>query len=231
MIMKRTLAALAIVLAPIAWAAPVERDAAGFPRPDRPVAAIVSPIWSNEAHRNAAGETGQVIRALKITKGMSVADIGAGSGYYMRALSNAVGDTGRVYAQDVMDEYVAKLRKKAAGRKNVTVILGAFDDPKLPARSVDIALMVHMYHEIEQPFGVLYRLAGSMKPGGVLGVVELVKATAMHGAPPGLLKCELEAVGYKQISKQELSGGVGYLAIFAAPAAPSAPAAIQPCKA
>ncbi|MFN9712169.1 MAG: SAM-dependent methyltransferase, partial [Alphaproteobacteria bacterium] len=95
---------------------PTVRDPAGFPAADRPVAGIVSPEWSSGPDRDAADESGQLIRALGIRKGMVVADIGAGSGYHTLRLSPAVGPQGLVYAEDIVEAYVAGLRREAERR-------------------------------------------------------------------------------------------------------------------
>ena len=141
--------------------------AAAFPKPARPVAAIVSPIWHDEDERDAAGESDQLIRLLGIKSGMTVADIGAGSGYYVVRLSPIVGASGRVIAEDVMPEYLPRLRKRVRGLglQNVTISLGEPHDPRLPADSVDVAILVHMYHEIAQPYALLYNLVPALKPG------------------------------------------------------------------
>jgi predicted methyltransferase len=83
-----------------------------FPKPDRPVANIVSPIWHNEKERDDAGEPRQLVRLLGIKSGMIIADIGAGSGYYVVRLSPIVGPTGRVIAEDVVPEYLQTLRNR-----------------------------------------------------------------------------------------------------------------------
>ena len=95
--------------------------AAAFPRPDRPVADIVSPIWHDEEERD--DEPGQLVRLLGIKSGMTVADIGAGSGYYVVRLSPIVGPTGKVFAEDVMPEYVRMLRNRVRdiGLQNVAI--------------------------------------------------------------------------------------------------------------
>src|SRR3954467_15580097 len=94
----------------------VVRDKAGFPLPDRPVAGIVSPIWSSGPDRDAVDESGQLIRALDIRAGMAVADIGAGSGYHTLRLSPVVGDTGVIYAEDIVESYISGLRREATAR-------------------------------------------------------------------------------------------------------------------
>ena len=115
--------------------------AAAFPNPDRPVANIVSPIWHNEKERDDAGEPRQLVRLLGIKSGMTVADIGAGSGYYVVRLSPIVGPHGRIIAEDVVPEYLRNLRSRvrALGLQNVVISLGEPHDPRLPADSLDIA--------------------------------------------------------------------------------------------
>ena len=206
----------------------------GFPAPDRPVADNVSSDWSSDPDRDAADESGQLIRGLGIKPGMAVADIGAGSGYHTLRLSPAVGRDGVVYAEDIVESYVSGLRREAArrGLKNVRTVVGNADDPKLPAHSVDRAVLVHMYHEIESPYALLWRLAPALRPGGRVGVIDVDRPTSGHGMPPALLKCEFEAVGYRQVSQAQLEGGVGYLAVFEAPAPGERPrpADIRPCR-
>jgi len=207
---------------------------AGFPAPDRPVAEIVSPIWASGPERDAADESGQLARGLGIRKGMAVADIGAGSGYHTLRLAPVVGPAGRIYAQDVTETYLADLRREVAKRKlsNVTLVLGKPDDAAIPPASVDRAILVHMYHEITQPYALLWNLAGSLKPGGKVGVVDLDRRPENHGTPPSLLRCEFEAVGYRQTGFRMLEGGVAYLAIFEPPAKGKlpAPGAIKACR-
>jgi SAM-dependent methyltransferase len=208
--------------------------AAAFPNPDRPVANIISPIWHDEKERDGAGEPGQLVRLLGIKSGMTVADIGAGSGYYVVRLSPIVGPHGRVIAEDVVPEYLRGLRSRVRdlGLQNVVVSLGEPHDPRLPADSLDIAILVHMYHEITQPYGLLYNLVPALKPGARVAIVDAYGPTSEHGTPPGLLRCELAAVGYREISLDRLTDSDAYLAIFAPPslASRTRPEAMVACK-
>src|SRR6516165_5553789 len=176
--------------------------ASAFPNPDRPVADIVSPIWHNEKERDAAGEPRQLVHLLSIKSGMTVADIGAGSGYYVVRLSPIVGPHGRIIAEDVVPEYLRGLRKRVRdlGLQNVAIGRGEPHDPRLPADSVDMAILVHMYHEIAQPYALLYNLIPALKLGARVGIVDAFKPTFEHGTLPSLLRCELSVVGYLQIS-------------------------------
>jgi predicted methyltransferase len=209
--------------------------ASAFPKPNRPVANIVSPIWHDEKERDDAGEPGQLERLLGIKSRMTVADIGVGSGYYTVRLSPIVGSNGRIIAEDIVPKYLQSLRKRVRNLRlqNVVISLGEPHDPKLPADSVDIAILVHMYHEIEQPYALLYNLVPALKPGARVGIVDAFAPTSQHGTPPSLLRCELAAVGYREISFDRLIGSDAYLAIFVPPSVASRtrPEAIVACKA
>jgi predicted methyltransferase len=206
--------------------------AAAFPKPDRPVASIVSDQFSEEHIRDAYGEAGRVMDLTGIREGMTVADVGAGNGYFTTRLSRRVGPQGRVLAQDIMPAYVARLkgRVEAERLENVSVSLGAPHDPKLPMAVADVALLVHMYHEVEQPFGLVWHLHGTLKPGGKLAIVDADRPTARHGTPPALLRCELAAVGYRQSEFHKLADGESYLAVFVAAEPRPLPADIRPCR-
>lgn len=233
--MIRIAALLTLVLAGPAFAAgplaPAGAPAGAFPRPDRPVAEIVAPRWSAEAERDKAGEFAQVAAGMGFKAGETVADIGAGSGYYVVRLSPLVGPAGRVLAEDVTPDYLAALERRVSGLANVTVVQGEPHDPRLATGSVDAAILVHMYHEITQPFGLLYNLAASMRPGGRVGIVDADDIPSRHGTPPALLRCELAAAGYRETGFHPLKGGA-YLAVFAAPTPEDRPKpeAIRPCR-
>jgi hypothetical protein len=136
-----------------------------------------------------------------------------------KSLAPIVGPHGRIIAEDVVLEYLRGLRNRvrALGLQNVTVSLGEPHDPRLPVNSLDVAILVHMYHEIAQPYGLLYNLAPALKPGARVGIVDAIGPTAEHGTPPNLLHCELTAMGYREIGFHRLTGSNAYLAIFALP--------------
>jgi len=224
--------ALALLLAACGDAATPARDASGFPLPDRPVASIVSAAWSNEPDRERAGEAAAVIRAAGVAPGMTVADIGAGEGYYTVALAKAVGPKGRVVAEDIVASYASALQRRLRDEKitNAEVVLGTPDDPKLPAGRFDRIFLVHMYHEIAQPYGLLWRLRASLKPGGRIVIVDADRQTQNHGTPPKLLACEFAAVGYRQAAFRQMPEAGGYLAMFEASGTALQPSAIKPCR-
>jgi SAM-dependent methyltransferase len=228
-------AALAVSGSAQEFMADAGAPAGAFPNPDRPIADIVSPIWHNEKERDVAGEPRQIVRLLGIKSGMTVADIGAGSGYYVVRVSPIVGPHGRVIAEDVVPEYLRGLRKRVRdlGLQNVAIGLGEPHDPRLPAETLNIAVLVHMYHEIAQPYALLYNLIPALKPGARVGIVDAFRPTSEHGTPLSLLRCELSAVGYREISLDRLTGSDAYLAIFSPPSVASRtrPEAMVACKA
>jgi predicted methyltransferase len=205
-----------------------------FPAPRRPVAPIVSPSRSAEDRRDALDEDGEIARVLEIRPGMTVADIGAGSGYHTVRLSPRVGVAGTVVAEDVTRDYLTGLAKRIEQLKltNVKLALGEPHDPHLAASSLDAAILVHMYHEIGQPYALLYNLAPALKPGARIGIVDQERPTPQHGTPIELLRCELAAVGYRAIATYQLAGDGGYLAVFSPPdaAARKSPKDIVACE-
>jgi SAM-dependent methyltransferase len=202
-----------------------------FPQADRPVATIISDRWSNEEARDRLNEAGEVMRKARIDKGMTVADIGAGEGYYTIRLAQKVGKDGRVLAQDIVPEVRDALAERVSRQRleNVSVKLGTPADPKLPENSFDRVFMVHMYHEIAQPYEFLWRLRPALKPGGLVVVVDANRSTQNHGTPPLLLRCEFAAVGYSQVGWEEMPSAGGYLATFQPSGSRPEPAAIRAC--
>ena len=232
----RVIAAAFVLLAGAAQAqvgplGPAGLPANRFPPPARQVAPIISDRWASEDQRERAGESTRVMDFLHIQPGMAVADIGAGSGYYVERLSRRVGPTGRVLAEDVVPEYLAALQRRVvqSGLQNVAIGLGDAHDPRLPPASVDVALLVHMYHEIQQPFGLMVNLLPALRPGARVAIIDTIRVTQEHGTPPALLDCELNAVGYRRVDTLPMEGGLEYLAVFEPPAQPPMPEMVRPC--
>ena len=214
--------------------APPGAPANAFPKVERPVADIVSPSRSSEDKRDTNDESGQLARLLGLKPGMTIADIGAGSGYHTVRLSRLLGPSGLVIAQDVSRNYLADLAKRTdrLNLQNVRFALGEPHDPRLPPGSLDAAILVHMYHEIAEPYAFLYNLAPALRAGAPVGIVDLDKPIMRHGTPPDLLRCELAAVGYRKMGFHKLAGDAGYLAIFSPPKGSdrTRPTDIVPCR-
>ncbi len=205
--------------------------ARSFPRADRPVAAVVSNRFSDEQSRDNKGEAELVMDSAGVVEGMTVGDIGAGEGYYTVRLAQRVGARGRVLAQDIDRKAIGDLANRVARERldNVSIKLGAPDDPKLPANSFDRVFMVHMYHEVAEPYAFLWNLRPALRAGGEVVVVDADRPTGNHGTPPKLLFCEFERVGYKLTGFAEQPDMGGYVAHFAANGTRPAPDTIEPC--
>lgn len=206
--------------------------AGAFPEADRPVAKIVSSRWSTEEARDRLREADEVMNRAGTAPGMTVADIGAGEGYYTIRLSSRVGEDGRVLAQDIVPKVRDDLAERVNRERldNVSVKLGEPADPKLPANSFDRVFMVHMYHEISDPYQFLWNLRPALKPGGQVIVVDADRATQNHGTPPSLLKCEFAALGYVQVRFERMPQAGGYFAAFETRGSRPEPGTISPCK-
>lgn len=206
-------------------------EGSGFPPADRPVSDIVSSQFSDEESRDRVNEAETVMDMADIEDGMTVADIGAGNGYYTIRLAPRVGDKGRVLAQDVIPETRDRLAERVTREQldNVSVRLGEFADPRLPPDSFDRIFMVHMYHEIESPYEFLWNMRPALRDGGRVVVVDADRPTNRHGTPPALLNCEFEAVGYRRVAYRAMPDIGGYLAMFERVGDRPEPSAIEPC--
>jgi len=202
-----------------------------FPHAHRPVSPIISDRYSSEDSRDKLREAGTVMDRSKVARGMTVADIGAGEGYYTIRLAQRVGASGRVLAEDIVAQVRDRLAERVARESldTVSVRLGEPADPKLPENSFDRIFLVHMYHEIEQPYEFLWRTRPALRAGGQVVVVDADRPTSEHGTPPALLDCEMRAVGYVRSGFQPMPSAGGYLALYEARGARPAPEAIIPC--
>ena len=202
-----------------------------FPRPERTVSAVGDTEFSTEAARDEAGEAEYVMDWAGIQLGTTVADIGAGEGYYTIRLADRVGPKGRVLAQDINRGALNRLGERVTREQldNVAIKEGAVDDPRLPENSFDRIFMVHMYHEIEEPYAFLWRMQPALAKGGQVIVVDRDRMTHQHGIPPKLLFCEFEAVGYRLTGFTEQLKLGGYIARFEVSGERPAPSAIRTC--
>lgn len=203
--MRRTKAgALAIVLlsAVLAAQAPGIHPVSG--RRFAPVMGYQGADWLERAERIEEEEPDVALKVLQIPKGAAVADVGAGSGYITVRLSKLVGPTGTVYANDVQPQMLEILQRRLGREKitNVTLVQGTVEDPKLLPASVDLQIMVDVYHEFSQPQAMLRRLREALKPGGRLVLVEYRKEDPSipirpeHKMSVAEAKMEVEAEGF-----------------------------------
>ncbi|MBT0669710.1 class I SAM-dependent methyltransferase [Novosphingobium profundi] len=231
-------AVLAIALQPLAACERGKSDSSrpeavrAFPVADRPVSPGGMDSFSSEVQRDSVNEAKVVMDLARIDKGMTVADIGAGEGYYTVRLAQRVGAKGRVLAEDIDPKAIQGLglRVERERLENVSIKLGTPDDPRLPESSFDRIFLVHMYHEVSEPYAFLWHLRPALRPGGKVIVVDVDRPTGEHGIPPALLFCEFAAVGFRLsqfVRKPELQG---YYAQFEASGGRPGPEAIVPCR-
>jgi len=233
---RRIFPVLAIpALLALAGCEPVETDrpesARDFPRAYRPVSDTGSNAFSTEQQRDDRREAPTVMDKAAITSGMTVADIGAGEGYYTVRLSSRVGENGRVLAQDIDEAALRRLgnRVERDGLENVSIALGDEDDPHLPPNSFDRIFMVHMYHEITEPYAFLWRMRPALREGGQVIVVDVDRPADQHGIDPQLLFCEFERVGFRLVDFDLKPEIAGYYAQFEAVGIRPEPHEIETC--
>ena len=169
-----------------------------------PVMGVGGAGWLERPEREDEEAPSKALDALELKPGMVVADIGAGSGYYSTRIAKRVGPTGRVYATDIQPGMIEILdrRIKSEGVTNITTVLGGMDDPRLPPASIDLAIMVDVYHELQQPQVFLQRLKDTFKPNGRLVLLEFrkedpkVPILEVHKMSVAEVKQEMEAEGF-----------------------------------
>ena len=162
--------------------------------------------WLDRPEREREEDPDLAMRLLRVQRGSSVADLGAGSGYFTIRLARAVGTAGKVYAVDIQQGMLDLLQRAVARERltNVIPVLGAADDPRLPAESLDLVLMVDVYHELGSPQVTLGHLKRALKPGGRLVLIEYraedpdVPIRPEHKMTKAQVKLEVEHEGFKQ---------------------------------
>lgn len=222
------LAALALLDLGACRAAPEPND---FPSAQRDVAPIVGEAFSTEDARDRVGEAEEVMRLAEVRPGMSVADIGAGNGYYTVRLAPLVGPEGRVLAEDIIPATRDRLAQRVQRENldNVAVMLGTPADPTLPAGSFDRIFLVHMYHEVTEPYEFLWNLREGLKPDGLVIVVDSDRPVKRHGMPPRQLMCEFAALGMVPAKVERLMHAEAYFIAFRAARERPEPREIKPC--
>ena len=160
--------------------------------------------WLERNERESEENPEVALDAIGIKPGMTVADVGAGTGYMSLKMAKRVGPTGKVYANDVQPEMLRRLRQNAAKEKlsNIETVLGTEADPKLPPGEFDLILLVDVYHEFSQPQKMLRKMREALKPDGRLVLLEYRKEDPTipirpeHKMSVQEVKIELEAEGF-----------------------------------
>jgi SAM-dependent methyltransferase len=162
----------------------------------------------------------RVMDLLNIIPGKSVADIGAGSGWFTVRAAARVGPSGQVYAEDINPDAIDYIRNRATKQNlaNIHTILGEVNDTRLPPSSVDAVLILKTYHEFAHPVPLMKRLHASLKPGAKIGIIDRNGTGTDHGLDPDIVEREMAQAGYRRIGQYDFTkdDGQDYFLIFAA---------------
>jgi SAM-dependent methyltransferase len=169
------------------------------------VMGVAGADWLVRPERMSEEEPDKALDEIGIAKGAAVADIGAGAGYMTWRMAERVGPSGKVYANDIQPEMLRLLRRNMEQRKlgNVETVLGTVDDPKLPRESVDLVLLVDVYHEFSEPQAMLRKIRESLRKDGRLVLLEYrgedpnVPIRPEHKMTVAQVKAELEPEGFR----------------------------------
>jgi predicted methyltransferase len=178
-----------------------------------------------DPHRDGRQKPAELMTALKLKPGMTVADIGTGIGYLLPWLSQSVGPKGKIFAEDIQEDFMEKARALVAEKKipNVTFVVGTERDPKLPAKSLDLALTLDVYHHFDYPAEMLANIAKSLKRGGRLAIVDFYKRPEAMPSGNAMQHIrididdvirEVEENGFKHVSTSEHIPKSQYIALF-----------------
>jgi SAM-dependent methyltransferase len=199
--MRSAVCGLLVISYALAWAQGVH------PITGRPYAGVMSADgapWLTRPEREEEEQPDRALHDIGIAKGSTAADIGAGSGAITWRLARLVGPAGKVYANDIQPRMLELLRQNMAQRHiaNVETVLGAADDPKLPPSSIDVELLIDVYHEFSHPQEMLRHLRQSLKPGGRMVLLEYraedpkVPIRPEHKMTVAMVKAEVEPEGF-----------------------------------
>lgn len=155
---------------------------------------VLTPENANEARLNRLQPPDQVMDAIGIKPGMVVAEIGAGQGRYVVQIAVRVGETGKVYAEDIDAASLQHLeqRSKRWGLEHVATILGDVTDPKLPKGELDVIFIISAYHHFQDPIALMRNAKPSLKPNGVVAIGEWLNATS-----PEQVETQMNTAGFK----------------------------------
>jgi ubiquinone/menaquinone biosynthesis C-methylase UbiE len=195
----RTLAFILLALVATGWSQTQVR------RQPAPVMSVEGADWLTRPERIQEEDPDRMLSALDIKKGSVVADIGAGVGYHVWRLAEIVGPTGKVIGEDIQDAMIRLLKKNIDDRKlkNVEIVLGTPTDPKLPAKALDLVLMVDVYHEFSEPATMMKHIQNALKPDGRVVLVEFrkedprVPIQPLHKMSVEEVRSELEPLGFE----------------------------------
>ena len=167
-----------------------------------------------------------IVQAMRVQPGMTVVDLGTGGGAMLPLFSAAVGTGGKVIAEDIFPDFLARAKKDHPGLTNVSYVLGTERDAKLPVGSADLAVTIDAYHHYDYPKEMLASIKRGLKPGGRFVIVDYYKRPDAMGPGPNAMEHiridkddvikEVEANGFRLVETIEHVPGKQYIAIFSA---------------
>jgi ubiquinone/menaquinone biosynthesis C-methylase UbiE len=174
-------------------------------RQPAPVMSAAGADWLIRPERIQEEDPDRMLAALEIKKGSVVADVGAGVGYHVWRLAEIVGPAGKVIGEDIQQDMIRLMQRNINDRKlrNVELVLGTPTDPKLPPNTLDLVLMVDVYHEFSAPETMMQHIRNALKPGGRAVLVEFrkedpnVPIQPLHKMSVQDVRAELEPLGFK----------------------------------
>jgi ubiquinone/menaquinone biosynthesis C-methylase UbiE len=201
--MKKLRIVFALLLVTIVWGA--EEFHPGTHRRIAQVMSADGADWLVRPERESDERPDQALDAIGVERGSTVADIGAGVGYFTWRLAARVGTGGVVYGEDIQQRMLDQLTKNMSARHltNVRAVLGTTEDPKLPANSIDLVILVDVYHEFSEPEKMLDRIREALKPGGRIVFLEYraedpnVPIRPEHKMTVKQVRAEVEPEGYR----------------------------------
>jgi predicted methyltransferase len=217
----RWLGPISVLLAGF-WAPVRAQSGSAAPSPQRKTS---TPYTGDLSIFEAAGrderlQINRVMDMLGIVPGKSVADVGAGSGWFTVRAARRVTGSGAVYAVDINPEAIQYIdeRAKKEQLQNIKTILSKPDDPQLPAHSIDAVLLLKTYHEVAHPVMLLRNLRLSLKPGAKIGIIDRNGTGADHGVSKEVVVREAAQAGYELRDSQDFvkAEGMDYFLIFTA---------------
>lgn len=231
--MRAALLALLLACSATAFAARYETRAVHDPDGigkfymGREIAHVMGPggiLWLERADREQEERPQLVLDALGLKKGQAVADLGCGSGYYAFRMAELVGVEGKVFAIDIEPRMLDFVRQRAQRERvtNIEAVRATTEDPNLAPRSIDLLLMVDVYHELEHPYEVMQKVRAALKPGGRVALVEFrgedpkLMIKAVHKMTEKQVIAEMAAVGLKHV-KTVRTLPIQHLTIFELP--------------
>jgi predicted methyltransferase len=208
--MRLTLAATLLALA-----LPLAAQTPQTPPPTHPTSTPYTGDLSvfDEPNRDQKLQIGRVMDTLHLHPGSTVADIGAGGGWFsVRAARRVAGGPnggGTVFAEDINPHAVEAIHQRAVKENlpNIAAVLGTPDDPKLPADTLDAAVMLRVYHEVAHPPTLLANLRAAMKPGGLFGVIDHPGNGSDHGINADIVIAEVQRSGFRFVHQYDFTKG------------------------